>query len=563
MQEKPMLLLEALASKPGEVISREDLQKLLWPGDTFVDFEIGLNAAVRKLREALADSPENPKYIETIPKRGYRFIGIVQEPANTLRAPVGPTARVAVDSIVVLPFTSMSADPADEFFADGMTEEIINALAQVDQLHVVARTSAFSFKGKYIDVRSVGKQLNVRTVLLGSVRRADNELRITAQLVNAEEGYHLWSDRFDREVKDIFEIQDEIARSIVERLKVTLKAGDQERLVTAGTNTLESYQLYVKGRELLYRRGGVISRAAECFEREVSLDPDYALAWAGLADSQTVLGYYGFARPEANTPKALEAAHRAVMLGPSLAEARNALAMASLMCAWDGPTAEQEFHHAIELNPSYTQARDWYALFYLQFSEGRLAEGVEQAKLALKADPLSSYAHAVYGLTCGNAGKKMEAVQACQRAVELDSESFVAQMLLQLVLHIDGKLEESVAAGESALAMSGRLAWSMAFLAVTYGKWGRIEQADALYSEMLARARRQYVPAAQLALAAAAASRESDALRHATEAFAVRDPDCQFFFSRHLPFTAPLYAYPRFHELLVRNGRSNWLCCAI
>jgi adenylate cyclase len=202
-----------------------------------------------------------------------------------------------------------------------------------------------------------------------------------------------------------------------------LKAGDQDRLLTAETKTLESYQLYVKGRELLHRRGGVISRAAQCFEREVALDPDYALAWAGLA--------------------------------ASLAEAHNALAMASLMCAWDGPTAEREFLNAIELNPSYTQARDWYALFYLQFSEGRLADGMEQAKLALRADPLSSYAHAVYGLTCGNAGKKDEAVKACQRAVELDSDSYLAQMLLQLVLHIDGKLEESVEAGESALAMSG------------------------------------------------------------------------------------------------------------
>lgn len=559
LQIQPFQVLGFLLEHAGEVVTREELQRKIWTADTFVDFNQGLNNAVKKLREALGDHADKPRFIETLSKRGYRFIGDVQVPASVSRPIVGPPARTAVDSIAVLPFTSMSADPADEFFADGMTEEIINALAQIEQLHVVARTSAFSFKGKYIDVRSVGKQLNVRTVLLGSVRRAGNELRITAQLVNVEDGYHLWSDRFDRELKDIFEVQDEISRAIAERLRVTLKPGEQERLVIAGTNTLESYQLYVKGRALLYRRGGVISRAAQCFEREVALDPDYALAWAGLADSQTVLGYYGFARPEANTPKALEAAQRAVTLAPSLAEARNAMAMASLMCAWDRVQAEQEFLRAIELNPSYTQARDWYALFYLQFSEGRLADGVEQAKLALKADPLSSYAHAVYGLTCGNSGKKLEAVQACQRAVELDSESFLAQMLLQLVLHIDGKLEESVAAGESALAMSGRLAWSLAFLAVTYGKWGKTEEADALYSEMLARARRQYVPPAQLALAAAAASRASDALRHASEAFAIRDPDCQFFFSKHLPFTAPLYEYPRFCELLVRNGRSNWL----
>jgi tetratricopeptide (TPR) repeat protein len=235
------------------------------------------------------------------------------------------------------------------------------------------------------------------------------------------------------------------------------------------------------------------------------------------------------------------------------------MAIASLMCDWNRKESEHEFLRAIELNPSYTQARDWYALFYLQFSEGRLEDGIAQAKLALKADPLSSYAHAVYGLTCGNGGKHQEGVEACRRAVELDSESFVAQMLLQLVLHIQGNLEESVAAGELALAMSGRLAWSMAFLGVSYGKWGKSEEADALYSEMLARARRQYIPPALLAVAAAAASRENDALRHAREAFEIRDPDCWIFFTRHFPFSAPLYAYPRFCELLVCNGRADWL----
>ena len=390
LQIQPFQVLQILLEHAGEVVTREELQKRIWSAEIFVDFNQGLNNAVKKLREALRDDADKPRFIETLSKRGYRFISPVQEALNGARLVVGPPASVTVDSIAVLPFTSMSADPEDEVFADGMTEEIINALAQIEQLHVVARTSAFSFKGKYIDVRAVGKRLNVRTILLGSVRRSGNELRITAQLINVEDGYHLWSDRYDREVKDIFEIQDEIARSIAERLKVTLKGGEQEHLVTAGTNNLESYQLYVKGRALLYRRGGVISRAAECFEREVALDPDYALAWAGLADSLTVMAYYGFARPEDNGPKALEAARRAVALAPSLAEARNALAMASLMCAWDREKAEREFLRAMALNPSYTQARDWYALFYLQWSEGRMTEGEAQAKLA-HATALEAY----------------------------------------------------------------------------------------------------------------------------------------------------------------------------
>lgn len=559
LQDQPFHVLQVLLEHPGELVTREELQRQIWHADTFVDFEKGLNNAIKRLREALGDDAEKPRFIETLSKRGYRFISPVEQLGNEARRPSGPAADVTVDSIAVLPFTSMSADPEDEFFADGMTEEIINALAQIDQLHVVARTSAFSFKGKYIDVRAVGKRLNVRTVLLGSVRRAGNELRITAQLINVEDGYHLWSDRYDRELKDIFEIEDEIARAIAERLKITLKVGEQEPLVKAGTRNLEAYQLYVKGRALLYRRGGAVSRAAECFEREVALDPDYALAWAGLADSYTVLGYYGHACPEANMPKAVEAARSAVAIAPSLAEAHNALAMASLMGTWDRVKAEREFMRAIELNPRCTQARDWYALFYLQFSEGRFMEGMAQAKLALVSDPLSSYAHAVYSMTCGLAGKHVEAVQASRRAVELDPESYLAQMILQAVLHFSGQLEESIVAGELALAMSGRLSWSMTALAVTFAGLGKPTDADAVYAEMLARSRRLYVSPSQLAVAAAGAGRENKAIRHAREALEIRDPACQVFFSRHVPFSSLLYAYPRFCEIIERMGRSEWL----
>ena len=187
------------------------------------------------------------------------------------------SAPVPEKSIAVLPFTNLSTDPENEFFADGITEEIINALAQIERLHVAARSSAFSFKGKHADLCVIGERLNVKTILEGSVRRAGNRLRITAQLVNIADGYHLWSDRYEREMKDIFDIQDEIARAIAGRLKVTLDGGGQEPLVKAGTNNLEAYHLYVKGRVLLPRRGGAVSHALERFERAVKLDPEYAL----------------------------------------------------------------------------------------------------------------------------------------------------------------------------------------------------------------------------------------------------------------------------------------------
>jgi len=351
-------------------------------------------------------------------------------------------------------------------------------------------------------------------------------------------------------MKDVFAIQDEIARSIADRLRITLVGGGKEPLVRAGTKNLEAYELYLKGQALHYRRGAAIPRAVECFERAVSLDPEYALAWAGLADSYTTLGYYGLARPEACMPKGLEAARRAVTLGPSLAEAHSAFAIASLMATYDKAEAEREFLRALNLNPRYVQARDWYALFYLQFSEGRLTEGVSQAKLALESDPLSSYAHTMYSLTCANAGKHADAVQASRRAVELDSESYLARGTLQAVLHLGGWFEESVAVSELALAMSGRHSWSMAVLAVTLADWGKPGDADAVYSEMFARARRQYVPPALLAVAASGSGREDEAIRHAQKAFEVRDPACKLYFSRYFAYSARLYAYPRFREML-------------
>jgi adenylate cyclase len=419
---------------------------------------------------------------------------------------------------------------------------------------VAARTSSFFFKGKHADMRLIGEQLNVRTIVEGSVRKVGDHLRITAQLVNVADGYHLWSERYDRELKDVFTIQDEIARSIAERLKLTLEGDRTEQLVKAGTKNLEAYQLYLKGRALLYRRGVAIPRAAECFDRAVKLDPDYALAWAGLADSYTTLGYYGLLRPEASMPKGMEAARRAVALDPSLAEAHTALAMACLMGTWDKTEAEREFLRALELNPRYIQARDWCALFYLQFSEGRLEEGVAQAKLALESDPLSSYAHAIYGFTCAIAGKYAQAIQATRRAVELDSESYLARMILQATLHMSGQLDESIVVGKLALAMSGRISWSMAGLAMTFADLGKQADAEAIYAEMLARARHEYVPPAHLAVAASGAGRENDAIHHAREAFAIRDPFCQFFFSKHLAFSTRLYAYPRFRELLSEMG---------
>jgi adenylate cyclase len=551
LEPKVMEVLVCLAQHPGDTVSKEQLFQAVWPR-TVVTEDV-LKRCIAELRRAFGDDAREPHIIETISKRGYRLVA----PVTAGSATPAPAESVVSDSIVVLPFINMSADPEHEYFADGITEEIINALAQIQELHVVARSSAFSFKGKHIDLRIVGEQLNVRTVLEGSVRRADNRLRITAQLVSAVDGYHLWSERYDREMKDVFAIQEEIAEAIVQRLKVTFAWGTKNP-TNPGTPHLEAYESYLKGRTLLYKRGPAISRALACYQRAVDLDPGYALAWAGLADCYTALCWFGFVDPRTFMPKAIEAARHAVVLDSSLAEAHCALAAASLLGAWNAAEAEREFLCALQLNPKYIQALCWYGILYLQYSEGRLAEGMEQAKLALALDPVSAYTHANYAWICIIAGKTGEGVEVARRAVQLDPESFLTNWVLQASLLVSGQFEASVAAGESALAMSGRHPWSMAWLAVALADCGKATEADAVYAEMQARARREYVMPTVLAIVACALAREDEAIRYAREAYEIRDPN-YLLLSRYFPLSSRLYRYPGFCEIIAQMGRSDWL----
>ena len=463
---------------------------------------------------------------------------------NTVWASGSPEA-----SLAVLPFINLSADPENEFFSDGITEEIINALTQLKQLHVAARTSSFSFKGKHVDLRIVGERLNVRTVLEGSVRKAGNRLRITAQLVNVADGYHLWSEKYDRELKDIFEVQEDIARSIAERLKVTL-AGDRP-LVKAGTESLEAYQLCVKGRALFFQRGQRLRRSLECFKRAVEIDPNYALAWAGLADAYHMLAFYGLMPPELCLSQAQDAALRAVALDSSLADAHSALAHVYLY-GEDKSKAENEFLRALELNPRHVQARIWYGLYYLQWVAGHLEEGLLQVKRAAQYDSLSGYAYAMLAASCISAGKFNEATHAANSALDLDPEVFTARWLLFSAQHQLGQFEEAVANGELALALSGRHPWMVAELALTFADWGKPAEAEALYMELVWRAKREYVQLIWLAFAASAVNDQEAAIRYAQEAHKRRDP--VMIAAKRMPQFARLRKDPRFQEILVAMG---------
>lgn len=456
----------------------------------------------------------------------------------------------ASPSIAVLPFTNMSADPENEFFADGITEEIINALTQIEDLRVAARTSAFSFKNKHVDLRIVGERLNVKTVLEGSVRKAGNRVRIMAQLINVADGYHIWSERYDRELKDIFDVQDEISRAIAERLKVALKAGQQPS-VKPGTNNLEAYQTYLKGRALLYRRGLDIHRAAQSFEHAVALDPGYALAWSGVADAHNMLGLYGFERPEIARPRAKEASQRAVALDPTLSEAHCSLACFYLLCEWELAKSEPEFLRAQELNPQYVQNLAWYALFYLLWARGRFDEAIAIGTRAVEVDPLSGYANGMLAFCYGHAGRGTQAVEAGKSAVALE-ESFFTYWALQHALHADRQFEQAAAAGDMALAVSGRHPFAMSAQAVIYADWGRVAEAKALYAELVARRQAGYIQPCHLAIAASAAEDMEMALNHSREAFQIRDP--MLMVAMHWPDFDRLRQDARFDQILASTG---------
>jgi TolB-like protein/predicted Ser/Thr protein kinase len=467
--------------------------------------------------------------------------------SGSQRTAAGTAPREA--SIAVLPFANMSADPENEFFADGITEEIINALTQLEGLRVAARTSAFTFKGKHVDLRIVGERLNVNTVLEGSVRKAGNRVRIMAQLINVADGYHLWSERYDRELKDIFEVQDDIAKAIANRLKVALAAGQQPS-VKPGTSNLEAYQLYLKGRELFYRRLHA-RRAAQCFEQAVALDPQYALAWSGLADANNMRGLYGFDPPDLTVVQAKAAATRAVALDPELAEAHCSLGCSLLMHDWDWKRAEAEFLRALELNPRYQQNLAWYGLICLVWTQGRIDEGIGFARRAVEYDPYSAYAHGELSLVYSHAGRGAEAVQAGTAARELE-ESFFTYWVLQHAYHSNGQFEEAATAGELALTLSGRQCSSISAQAMIMADWGKVEEAEALYAEALARGRREYVSPTHTAITASAADEPDKAIGHLQHALEIRDP--MVITAKYWPDLARLRRHPRFHEILEAAG---------
>src|SRR5882724_1085788 len=557
LEGQPVLVLIKLLDRPGELITREELQKELWPCDTFVNFEQSLNAAVKRLRQALGDSPANPRFVETLARRGYRFIA----PVSGLAEASGPAAhaRTVVGSLAVLPFGNTDAgnteagntqaDPETEYLADGITESIINHLSQLPIMRVMSRSTVFRYKDKTLDPRSVGRKLNVDAVLLGRVLQRGDALLVVAELVDVQNGWQLWGEQYNRKMVDIFAVEEEISREISEKLRLRLTGEDRSRLTKRHTQSSEAYQDYLRGRyhwNRLSEEG--LRKGIEYFERAIRRDPNYALAYTGMADSYGLLGFFGLASAAAVMPKAKEAARRAVELDDGLAEAHASLAGIFKIYDWDWAAAEREYKRAIELNPNYATGRRMYAAFLA--AVGRAEEAMRESRLALELDPFSLVISMEIAWNYYMARDYKRAAEEALRTLELEPQFPAAQSTLGLAYEQERRYDEAIATLEKVRDATDGHPATLSALAHALASAGRIEEACALIDRLTDLSARQYISPVWIAVAYAGVGKTAAAFEELEKAF--EQHDVTLVWLARDPRLDNLRHEPRFKELLRR-----------
>src|SRR6266851_637097 len=474
LQQQPFRVLALLLEHPGEVVTREELRKAIWPADTFVDFNGGLDAAIYKVRNTLGDSSENPRFVETLPRRGYRFIAPVEvvdevhpktirvrnllmiggvltavvlallfglNLAGTRDRLLRRTSNRRVRSLVVLPLQNLSGDPSQEYFVDGMTEALTTDLGKIGALRVISRTSAMHYKGTHKKISEIARELNVDAVVEGAVLRSGERVRITAQLVEASSDRHLWAQAYERDLGDVLLLQDELAQTIAKQIQIKLSLEEQTRLATARMIDAEALEAYLQGREQWnkWTEEGV-RKSIDYIEKAVHKDSAYAQGWAGISDAYNLLYMFGYAPSEQVLPKAKTAALRAVELDSSLSEAHVSLAC---VMRFEWTAMEKELQRAIELNPNNAMAHQYYG--YLLSALGRFDEAIAEMKRALELDPLSPNKQNSLGATFYRAGRYDEALEQFREVPDPDVNSAYRHHRMAAIYERKGMQKEAVA----------------------------------------------------------------------------------------------------------------------
>ncbi len=620
LQDQPCQILAMLLEHPGEIVSREELRNRLWQRDTFVDFDHSLNTAIMRLREVLGDSSENPIFIETLSRRGYRFIAPVEEvaasngsserlsgqhstshfagndssatpasiavqqderPADraphyvriSTRAIAGAAIVVAavtlislllfhyvrkpsvssanseqIKSLVVLPLEDLSGEKNQDYFADGMTDELIASLAKIRQLRVISRTSAMAYKGTRKPLSEIARDLHVDAVVEGTVLRAGNRVRITAELVQVSTDRHLWAETYESELGNILTLQSQVASAIVNEIRINLTPEEQKRLATPRVVNAQAYEDYLKGRYYWNKRSEEgLTKAVEYYQRAADKDPQYALAYAGLADCYDLLGstIIGAMSTTEAAPKAKAAALNALAIDPSLVDAEITLASIKLNYDWDWQGAESGFKHTIELNPDQATAHQRYSLYLTAM--GRSQESLAEIKRAHDLDPLSLSINFSVAWRLYLARQYDQAIQQSRSTIDLDPNFVLAHLVLGQAYERKGEFEMAISELKKAASISPNSPLMLGALGHAYAVAGNTTDAEKLRDDLIRRSNQQYVSPFYVALIFTGLKENEKALDWLDKAY--QDRSNPLIFLKVDPELDPLRSSPRFQDL--------------
>jgi TolB-like protein/Flp pilus assembly protein TadD len=493
VRPQPFQVLLALVAHSGDIVTREELRQLLWPAETFVDFEHGLNTAIKELRGLLNDSANEARYIETLPKLGYRIIVPVTQVGSPRAAKAkGKKTASRVASVAVLPFANLSADRENEFFADGITEDIITHLAKIKSLKVISRTSVMAFKTRDCGLREISERLGASTLLEGSVRRAGSRVRIVAQLVDGATDEHIWAETYDRDLTDIFAIQSDVALKIAKALRAELSHDERARVGRPPTHDLRAYELYLHGRNWFnhfteegHRRSVIDYRAA------IARDPAFALAWAGIAEAHSELCIGGAVgrSPEESILLAKKAAARALEIDDELGESHSTSALIQFAFDFDWAGAERSFLRAIQLSPSSAEAHEHYG--WLCSALERYDDALRELQRAQELDPLLVQTDIVTTLL--RAGQIEEALEEAQWSARERPGQPRSHSVLGWALFLHGEEAAGIDSLERAVVLSPGETLFLSQLGQACALTGNIKRARQILDEMRDRSTREFI----------------------------------------------------------------------
>lgn len=601
LEGQPLAILQMLLERAGELVTREELQKKLWQGDTFVDFEHSLNAAVKRLRAALNDSADQPRYVETLARRGYRFIAPLNAAdgeTSVVPSIVRPTpaarqtrsifgarsvwlltiavfalavggwgwrqwrhrlsapALPVIHSLAVLPLANLSGDASQEYIADGITEELIGRLSHIHGLRVISRTSAMHFKNTQLSVPDLAKTLGVDAIVEGSVTREGSHIRVHAQLIRGLTDEHIWAEEYLREYRSLLGLQDEVARSIAARIERSLTPQGPASLAPASAVGPEAYEDYLKGRYYFNQRTeDALNKSITNFQQAIAREPNYALAYCGLADSYALLGFRGSFPSKEALSQAKAAAVKAIALDDTLAEPHASLAFIAETHEWDWATAEREYKRALELNPGDARTHHWYAGYLMYI--GRFDEGIAEANRARDLDPLSLPVNNALAGRLLVAGRVDEAFEQVRKTLEMDPHFAPAHQTLGWAYLNQGKQQEAIREFQQALQLSGNAATDFTLdLAFAYAVGGKREEARRMLTKLKQQNENGVVPSGSVAILYGALGELNEAFVWLEKAYEERDPELTYINVPGRRFE-PLRHDPRFKKLLVRMGLAD------